>query len=452
LSKKDHATVVILAAGNGSRMRSQTPKVLHKIADKPMIGHVLNTAESLEADQTILVLSPGREEIKALVKAEFSQVKTVIQEQQLGTGHAVLAAREHLKETGKVLVLFGDTPLIKQETLQSVLDIMDSAANPAIVVMGMRPRDRKQYGRIIRDKSGVVSKIVEHRDATPRELSIPMCNSGVMGIKGEHILNLLDQLQANTTTGEFFLTDIVEHAVNQHLTVLVTEASEDEVQGVNSRAQLALAEQCYQNRRRQEIMAQGVTLIDPNTVYFSYDTEIAQDVIIHPNVYFGPGVEIEQGVEIKPFTHIEGAKIKQNAVIGPFARIRPQTTIEQNAKVGNFVEIKNSHLSAGVKANHLSYIGDAEIGEKTNIGAGTITCNYDGQNKWQTTIGKEVMIGSNTSIIAPLTIGDQAYIGAGSTLTKNVDSGTLAMSRTKQANLEDGARRIRQRTKTKVSA
>ncbi len=418
--------VVVLAAGKGTRMRSALPKVLHPVAGRAMIGHVIAAAEALGADPIVVVVAPGADEVaKAVVPHSV-----VIQQEQLGTGDAVKAARAHLAGFGgDVLVLYGDSPLVRAETLSRM---RAERQDEAVTVLGIRVTPPSPYGRLVLGADGTVDRIVEAVDATDAERAIDLCNSGVMLIDGAHLFQLLDALGNDNAKGEYYLTDIIAAARSAGLPCRVTETAEEEALGVNSRTELAAAEAAMQSRLRKAAMDNGATLIDPETVWFSFDTKLGRDVTVEPNVVFGPGVTIGDNVAIRAFSHIEQASIEKGAIVGPFARLRPGASIGAGAHIGNFVEIKNARIGDGAKANHLSYIGDADVGAGTNIGAGVITCNYDGFGKYRTTIGAGVFVGSDATLVAPVTIGDGAFIGAGSTVTDNVPADALAIGRGRQ--------------------
>ena len=425
---KHKFSAVILAAGKGTRMKSGLPKVMHKLAGEPLIAHVVRALAPLAPEKTVLVLAPHMDSVaKAAGGAQVA-----LQTEQKGTGHAVACARDALAGyAGKVLVLYGDTPLITTDTLQRLLDASQSAE---VVVLGMRLANPTGYGRLLVDTNNELQEIIEERDASDEQKAINLCNSGVMAVSGKYLFELLDKLQPNNKAGEYYLTDIVSLAGDMGLHCHVVEADSAELSGINTRAQLADAETALQQRLRAAVMENGVTLIDPASVFFSTDTVIAPDVIVHPNVVFGAGVRVENSVEIKSFSHIEGAHIKAGAIVGPFARLRPGSVIGEGAHVGNFVEIKNTKLGDGAKANHLSYVGDSDVGANANIGAGTITCNYDGKNKYKTTIGEGAFIGSNSSLVAPVTVGAGAVVGAGSVITEDVPDASLALGRGRQVN------------------
>jgi bifunctional UDP-N-acetylglucosamine pyrophosphorylase/glucosamine-1-phosphate N-acetyltransferase len=439
MSKKNTA-VVVLAAGLGTRMKSSKPKVLHPIAGRAMILQLLDSLSDIDPDRIILVLGPDMDPVGDAVAAAGYSAEIVIQKDRLGTGHAVQQTEKVLSDfKGNILVLYGDTPLIKPETLVKMLDAGKEASNPAVVVLGFRSLDPAGYGRLIVNNSGNLEAIVEAADADEDELSNDLCNSGVMLIDSSIIFNLLSNLSNENEKGEFYLTDIVKLSRHNGRVSHIIEGDEEELLGINSRAELALAEVIIQDRLRESAMENGATLNDPGSIYFSYDTKIGKDVVIGPNVYFGLGVEVCDDVYIRPFCHIEGTFIENNAIIGPFARLRPGADIGKNVHIGNFVEVKNATLAAGVKANHLSYIGDTKIGERANIGAGVITCNYDGYKKSMTQIGADAFIGSNVALVAPVKVGQNTIIGAGSVITKDVVDNALAITRTNQKNIKNYA-------------
>lgn len=441
---KENTAVIVLAAGLGTRMNSFLPKVLHPIAGRAMILHLFDTLTKIDPDRVVLVLGPDMESVSDKVAAEGYRFEVVVQKDRLGTGHAVQQAENVLSDfKGNILVLYGDTPLIKSHTLTEMLDKRRMIINPGVVVLGFRPFDPSGYGRLMTDKFGNLEAIVEAADANDEELSNELCNSGVMVIDGAILFNLISNLSNDNNKQEFYLTDIIQLSRQNDRECCVVEGNEDELLGVNSRVELALAETIIQDRLREKAMENGATLRDPSSIYFSYDTKIGSDVTIGPNVFFGPGVEICDRVLIQPFCHIEGTFIESDAVIGPFARLRPGADIGQNVHIGNFVEIKNATLASGVKANHLSYIGDTRIGKKANIGAGTITCNYDGYKKSMTEIGEGAFIGSNTSLIAPVKVGQNSITGAGSVISKNVSDNSLAITRADQKIIEGYAVKLK---------
>jgi bifunctional UDP-N-acetylglucosamine pyrophosphorylase / glucosamine-1-phosphate N-acetyltransferase len=437
-----NTAVIVLAAGLGTRMKSKLAKVLHPLAGRPMISHLMETIEGLDPDDVAVVVGDFMDSVSEAV----SPFPTAIQSERLGTAHAVLAARESIGDFGgDVLVLYGDTPLITQGTLDAMLDARYSDLDPAVVVLGFTPDDPGAYGRLIVDDDGGLEAIVEAKDATDDQLQVNLCNSGVMAIDGKVMWGLLDRVGSDNAKEEFYLTDIIELARADGRNCAVVEGDPDELIGINSSIELAEAEAILQDRLRFQAMENGVTLTDPTTVFLSHDTVLGEDVSIGPNVFFGPGVSIGDGATINAFCHIEGASILPKASIGPFARLRPGTTVSEGAKVGNFVEVKNAMLEPGAKVSHLTYIGDAHIGEGANIGAGTITCNYDGYFKSKTIIGKGAFIGSNTALVAPVTIGDGAVVGAGSTVARDVDSDALAVTRAKHQQIDGWAKSNRER-------
>ena len=441
---------VILAAGQGTRMKSNLPKVLHPLAGRSMLAQLLAVVDALGPEKRIVVVSPENGEA---IGAAVPGLDIAVQEPALGTGHAVMAARENLAGfTGDVLVLFGDSPLVSTETLQAMLAMRHSDDNPGVVVMGFRPSDTAEYARLIIDGDGHLSRIVEFRDATEAERGEDLCNSGFMAIDGAILGDLLDGIGTDNAKGEYYLTEIVEIANRLDRTCQVVEAGEIEAYGINSRDQLAQAEAVIQHRLRHRAMEVGVTLLDPDSVYFSHDTTLGQDVTIQPHVYFGPGVTVGDNVTINGFSHLEGCQIAQGASIGPFARLRPEAEIGVGARIGNFVEVKKAKIEDGAKVNHLSYIGDARVGRGANIGAGTITCNYDGFLKSFTDIGKGAFIGSNTALVAPVKVGDGAIVGAGSTITHDVPADALAVERSKQDARQGWAASFRERKAAEKAA
>ena len=436
------AAAILLAAGKGTRMKSSLPKVMHRIAGRTMVGHVLDHLGPLALSRTVVVVAPGMDD----VAAEVAPNPTAIQAEQLGTGHAVGCARAALGDfAGDVLVLYGDTPFVATETVRRMLERRRQADNPAIVVLGMRPADPTGYGRLVQGADGGLDRIVEHKDATEAERAIGLCNSGVMAIDGAALWGLIDRLDNKNAKGEFYLTDCIAHARRDGRRCAIVEAPAEELLGVNSRVELAGAEALFQQAMRRKVMEEGATLTDPGSVFFAADTRIGRDVVIGPNVQFGPGVEIADEVEIRAFSHIEGARIARGATVGPFARIRPGSVIGERARVGNFVEIKKAELGAGAKAPHLTYLGDATIGANANIGAGTITCNYDGFVKAKTKIGAGAFIGSDTSLVAPVTVGEGAIVAAGSVITRDVPADALAVARGEQVDKPGWAKRFREK-------
>ncbi len=434
--------IVVLAAGKGTRMKSALPKVLHKVAGRSMLGHVLDLAAKSAASKVAVVAGPDMAKVEAEAATVFPGAVTFIQREQRGTADALLAAKPALEaHTGDVIVLYADTPLIRAETIERISAKLNDGAN--VAVLGFRPKDPTGYGRLLTDASGALVAIREEKDASDAERKVDLCNSGVMAFRVPNLAALLSRIGNSNAKGEYYLTDAVEIARADGLKTAVVECAEDEVLGVNARDQLAMAEAIWQARARQAFMASGVTMIAPDTVWLSYDTAIANDVTIEPNVFFGPGVTVETGAEIKANCHFEGAVIGANSRIGPFARLRPGAKLGNDVHVGNFVEVKNVAMADGSKANHLAYLGDGSVGAKANVGAGTIFCNYDGFNKSKTEIGEGAFIGSNSSLVAPLKIGAGAYIGSGSVITKDVSAGALALERSAQEERPGWAEKFR---------
>jgi bifunctional UDP-N-acetylglucosamine pyrophosphorylase / glucosamine-1-phosphate N-acetyltransferase len=429
---------IILAAGKGTRMKSALPKVLHRLGHKPLIGHVITAAETLSAQRIIAVVGPGMESVAAAARPHL----TVVQESQNGTGDAVRAALPALADftSGTVLVLFGDTPLMTPQTLERLAAAVGPAPAPAVAVLGVPVPAENAFGRMV-VTGDILERIVEVKDATPAERALPIGNAGVMAIDAAVLADLLGRLEPSKATGELYLTDLVALARGTGRDVRLVTGEPVEATGINSRADLAAAEELFQQRLRSKAMADGVTLIAPQTVWLAADTKLGRDVIIHPNVVIGPGVEIADGVEIQAFSHLEGVTIGKDSRIGPFARLRPGAELGPDVHVGNFVEVKNATLAAGAKANHLTYIGDADIGAGSNIGAGTITCNYDGYLKHRTRIGAGVLIGSNTALVAPVSVGDRAVVGAGSVIIRDVPAEAVSVARGEQKTAEGRATR-----------
>jgi bifunctional UDP-N-acetylglucosamine pyrophosphorylase/glucosamine-1-phosphate N-acetyltransferase len=442
--------VVILAAGQGTRMRSDTHKVLHPIASRPLLLHLLDRVDGIGASKRVVVVGKGRDQVEQALDGCGATV--VHQAEQKGTGHAVLQAREALEGyDGAVLVLYGDTPFVKADTLKRMLERLDGDDGPGVVVLASQPDDPGAYGRIILGKGDTIAKMVEYRDATDDERAVRLCNSGMMAVRCGDLFRWLGEVTNDNAAGEYYLPDIVNIAAAEGREAVVIEGDPYETAGVNSRAELAHLELEWQRRRREEVLHEGATLIDPESVWFAFDTKLGRDVTVEPHVVFGPGVEVADGAAIKAFSHIEGAIIGARAVIGPFARIRPGTTLGEKSKVGNFVELKKATVGAGAKVNHLSYVGDTEVGQGANIGAGTITCNYDGFGKYRTVIGEGAFIGSNTALVAPVTIGAGAIVGAGSVITSDVEPDSLAVERGEQKGIAGWARRFRERMTRKAA-
>lgn len=426
---------VILAAGFGSRMRSQTPKVLHEIGGKTMVAWVVDLARDCGADTPVVVCGAHGPEVAAA--AEALGAATAVQDPPLGTGHAVQAAEANLRALqggltagGVTVVLYADTPLIRPETVMAAYKAVADGAGVAVI--GFEPNDPGAYGRLILDEDGDLARIVEAKDAEPHELAVRLCNSGVIAAQSTLLFDLLAEVTNDNAKGEYYLTDIVGLARAAGRRAVVVHASADEVLGVNDRAGLAAAEAAFQRAKRAQVMADGATLTAPDTVFFSHDTALDADVTVEPHVVFGPGVTVEAGARIAAFSHLEGARVRAGAMIGPYARLRPGADVGPAAKVGNFVEIKKAVLGAGAKVSHLSYIGDASIGAEVNIGAGTITCNYDGFSKHRTEIGAGAFIGSQTALVAPVRVGAGAYTATGSVITEDVADDALALARTRQ--------------------
>lgn len=420
---------VILAAGKGTRMASDVHKVLHPIAGRPMLEHLLANVEALAPARTIVVAGAGRAQVEAYVGARAT---VVVQEPQRGTGHAVQQAEAMLAAfAGDVLVLYGDVPLVSTDTMAAMLDRLAAADAPAAVVLGFRPTDTRAYGRIVAS-DGRIAKMVEHKDASDAERAIGLCNSGLLAAPAADLWRWLGRIDADNAAGEYYLPDIVGIAQGEGRGAVVIETSEAEVAGINSRAELAQVEAAWQRARRARAMAEGATLIAPESVWFAHDTELGRDVVIEPNVMFGPGVRVADRVMIRAFSHIEGAVIAAGAEIGPFARLRPGADIGEAAKIGNFVEVKKARFGKGAKANHLTYVGDAEIGAGANLGAGTITCNYDGFLKYRTVVGEGAFVGSNSALVAPVTVGAGAIVAAGSVVTRDVHADALVIGRSGQ--------------------
>ena len=432
---------VILAAGKGTRMKSDRHKVLHPVGGQPMVAHLVAAVDGLAPARRVLVVGALREQLSAALP-DWTQA---LQDPPLGTGHAVMAAQSALADfAGDVLVLFGDTPLIPQATLETMVQTR-RAGDHALVVLGFRPADPAAYGRLVLGDDGTLARIVEYKDAGERERAIDLCNSGAMVFDGRRLATLLAGLSDDNAAAEYYLTDAVAVARGKDWSVGVCEADPAVVQGVNSRADLAAVEAVFQDRARARAMAAGVTLLDPKTVYFSHDTQLDRDVIVGQNVVFGPGVSVATGARIEAFSHLEGVHVADGATVGPFARLRPGSQIGPAARIGNFVEVKKAQVDAGAKVNHLSYVGDAHVGADANLGAGTITCNYDGFTKSLTEIGAGAFIGSNTALVAPVSVGDGAMVGAGSVITRSVPRDALAVARGQQTNYDGGAARIRDR-------
>ena len=433
--------VIILAAGQGTRMKSDLHKVLHPIAGRPMLLHLMDSVEALNATHKVVVVGSGKEQLENALHGTASVLVT--QAPQLGTGHAVQQAEDALTGfDGDVLILYGDVPFVPTATMQGMIDRLNAPDAPAVVVLAFEPDDTQSYGRVIADGDRIL-KMVEHKDATPAERACGLCNSGLMAVKATDLFSLLARVTNANAAGEYYLIDIVNIANADRRMCAVVTTDPYDVAGINSRAELALIEREWQQRRRVQAMADGTTMIAPETVWFAYDTTVGRDVVIEPNVFFGPGVTVADKVVIRAFSHIEGATIGEGAEIGPYARLRPGTVLGEKSKVGNFVEMKKTTLGTGSKVNHLSYLGDADIGAGANIGAGTITCNYDGYFKHRTVIGAGAFIGSNSALVAPVTVGAGAIVGAGSVVTADVTADALVLVRPEQREKAGWAKRFR---------
>jgi bifunctional UDP-N-acetylglucosamine pyrophosphorylase/glucosamine-1-phosphate N-acetyltransferase len=433
---------VVLAAGEGTRMKSARPKVLHEVAGLSMLGHVLRAVAAAGGTAASVVIGPGRDDVAAEARRLVPEVFIHVQNERLGTAHAVLQAEDDLTQGfDDVIVAFGDTPMVRPETFAKLRAAVAEGA--AVVVLGFEAADPNGYGRLVMENGKLVA-IVEHKDATAAQRRITLCNGGLMALAGAHALDLLKRIGNANAKGEYYLTDSVAIARTLGLSIAVVTAPEEEVHGVNDRVQLADAEAIAQGRLREVAMRGGVTMTAPETVFMSFDTALGQDVALEPHVVFGPGVSVEEGVTIRAYSHLAGCHVASGAIIGPFARIRPKSRIGAKVHIGNFVEVNRTTIGARAEANHLAYLGDSTVGEGSNIGAGTITCNFDGADKHPTVIGKDVFVGSNSTLVAPLIIGDEVLIAAGSTITQNVEDGALAFGRPRQAALPGrGAEKIR---------
>jgi bifunctional UDP-N-acetylglucosamine pyrophosphorylase/glucosamine-1-phosphate N-acetyltransferase len=432
---------VVLAAGEGTRMRSSLPKVLHAVAGQPMLGHVLAAVQQARCDDVALVIGPGRDDVAHVARSLVPAIDVVVQHERRGTAHATLHARAALaRGYDRVVVLFADTPLVRPETIQALLARVGDET--AVAVLGFVARDPTGYGRLLMDGDRLVA-IREHKDASEAERGVTLCNAGLMALNGATALAVLEGIGNDNAQNEFYLTDAVEIVQAKGLSAAVVLADEDEVCGVNDRVQLAAAERLLQRRLREAAMRAGVTMIDPDSIFLCADTQLGRDVILEPNVVFGPGVTVEDGAIIHAHSYLEACHVGKGVFVGPFARLRPGTRLGAGAKVGNFVEIKNAQVADGAKISHLSYIGDAQIGAGANIGAGTITCNYDGFFKYETRIGAGAFIGSNSALVAPVSIGDRAYVGSGSVITDDVPADALAVARGRQVVKGDWAKAFR---------
>ncbi|WP_404338073.1 bifunctional UDP-N-acetylglucosamine diphosphorylase/glucosamine-1-phosphate N-acetyltransferase GlmU [Sphingomonas sp. MMS12-HWE2-04] len=435
---------IILAAGKGTRMKSDTHKVLHPIAGRSMLLHLIDSVKALGAAREVVVVGAGRAQVEAAVHPLGAE--TVEQAEQLGTGHAVRMAEDALAGfVGDVLILYGDVPLVTPETMRRMIDALHGPGDPSVVVLGFRPADPGAYGRVIVGADGRLEKIVEYKDASAEERAVTLCNSGLMAVRSADLFRLLARLRNDNAAGEYYLTDIVQLAAEDGRFSVGIETDAIEVAGVNSRGELAGLEFEWQQRRRARAMVEGATLVAPETVWFAHDTQIGRDVTIEPHVVFGPGVTVADQVVIHAFSHLEGATIAGGVSVGPYARLRPGAVLERGSRVGNFVEIKNAVLGEGAKANHLTYLGDAQIGAGANIGAGVITCNYDGFFKYKSSIGTGAFVGSNSALVAPVSIGDGAIVAAGSVITRDVEAGALALARGTQEAKPGWATRFREK-------
>jgi bifunctional UDP-N-acetylglucosamine pyrophosphorylase / glucosamine-1-phosphate N-acetyltransferase len=433
---------IILAAGQGTRMKSDLPKVLHQVGGRAMLDWAIAAARRVGAGRVVVVAGAHAPAVGAHVEQALGAGAIAIQDPPLGTAHAVRAAEASLAGfEGDVIVLYADAPFVPAARIEEMFALR--AAKGGLVALGFEARDATGYGRFILGGDGALERIVEHKDASEAERAVKLCNSGVLCADARVLFQLLSMVKNENAKGEFYLTDVVGLARSSGFATHVVVGEEADAMGVNSRAELAAAEAAFQARARAAAMEAGVTLIDPGSVFFSHDTEIANDVVIEPNVFFGPGVRIGKGARIKAFCHIEGAEIGAGANVGPSARLRPGTKLGAGVKIGNFVEIKNATFGAKAQASHLTYVGDADIGARANLGCGTITCNYDGFDKYRTVIGEDAFIGSDTALVAPVKVGDRAYTGSGSVITKDVPDDALAVARGRQSNIEGWAKKFR---------
>jgi bifunctional UDP-N-acetylglucosamine pyrophosphorylase/glucosamine-1-phosphate N-acetyltransferase len=432
---------IVLAAGEGTRMRSSRPKVLHAVAGQSLLAHVLAALRAAGGTETAVVVGPDRDDVAAEARDAMPGAQVFVQAERRGTAHAVLAAKAALERgADDVLVIFGDTPLLRPQTVAKLRGAVADGA--AVAVLGFRPADPTGYGRLV-TKGDELLAIVEQADATEAERAISLCNGGLMGLGGTTALSILEKIGSDNRKGEFYLTDAVKIARGMTLTAVALEVTEDEVSGINTKVQLGATEAAMQERLRQAALEAGVTLVAPETVFLAADTRLGKDVTVEPYVVFGKGVTVEDGATIRSFSHLEGAHVGKDAIVGPYARLRPGAKLERGVHIGNFVEVKEALIEEGAKANHLSYIGDARVGAGANVGAGTITCNYDGEAKHHTDIGKGAFIGSNSALVAPVKIGDGAYIGSGSVITADVPADALALGRGRQTVKEGWAKRLR---------
>ncbi|MBU6371346.1 MAG: bifunctional UDP-N-acetylglucosamine diphosphorylase/glucosamine-1-phosphate N-acetyltransferase GlmU [Alphaproteobacteria bacterium] len=442
---------VILAAGQGTRMKSRTPKVLHKVGGRTMVDWAIDTAQAQGCARIVVVVGTHSPEVRAHVEARLGAGAIAVQDQPLGTGHAVRAAQAALAGfEGDVVVSYADAPLVRPETIARLFALRDAGAG--IAVLGFEADDPTGYGRLLLDESGVLTRIVEHKDATDAERAVRLCNSGVLAADCAVLFSLLSMVRNDNAKGEYYLTDVVGLGRSSGFSARVATALEAEVLGCNSRVELAQAEAAFQARARRAAMDGGATLIDPNTVYFSWDTRIGQDVTVEPGVFFGPGVVVEDGATVRAWSHLEGARVGPEASVGPFVRLRPGADLARKVKIGNFVEIKNATFAEAAQASHLTYVGDADVGARANLGCGTITCNYDGFDKYRTVIGEDAFIGSDTALVAPVTVGARAFTGSGSVITKDVPADALAVARGRQKEVEGWAAAFRARKAAEKAA
>ncbi len=436
---------IVLAAGLGTRMKSNLPKVMHEIGGLPLVGHVVKALKQAGSDRISVVTGPDMPELEKLVQNLAPEAHCHVQHERLGTAHAALAARSALASpSDDVLILFGDTPLVTADTIGKVRRALSDGAD--LAVLGFETQQPFGYGRLLTDNGQLVA-IREEKDASDEERRITFCNSGIMGFSGQHALSLLDAIGNANAKSEFYLTDAVEIANSRGLKVVAVSGSEVETQGINTRAQLAACEEDFQVRMRNLALENGCTLLAPHTVYFSHDTVLESDVVVEQNVVFATGVRVASGARIRAFSHLEGASVGRNSAVGPYARLRPGAVLGADTRVGNFVEVKNTTFEDGAKANHLSYIGDACVGSKSNIGAGTITCNYDGYLKHRTEIGAGSFVGSNSTLVAPVSLGSGTFVAAGSVITDDVDQDSMAFGRARQIVKEGKAKQLRERLK-----
>ncbi len=422
---------VLLAAGQGKRMASALPKVMHQVGGRSLVGHVAAALSAAGFEEVAVVTGPDGEAVTREARRWATSICAFAQQERRGTAHATLQARNAIAKADRIVVAFGDTPLMRPETFKALSAALDSGA--AVVAVGFETNDPTGYGRLVIENGALVA-IVEHKDATPAQRDIRLCNAGIMGLSGAYALELLDSIGCDNAQGEFYLTDAVAAAVARGLPCAALSVEEADVLGVNDRAQLAAVEKVFQNRARAAAMAGGATLIAPETVYFSFDTRLGRDVIVEPSVWFGPGVEVADGATIHAFSHLEGCKLAAGVSVGPFVRLRPGADLRANVKIGNFVEVKNSVMGEGAKASHLAYLGDASIGAAVNVSAGVITCNYDGYLKHRTVVGEGAFVGTNSSLVAPVTIGAGGFVAAGSVVTQDVPEDAIAIARAKQVN------------------